>query len=120
MTRTPPGRTLMSAGPIAEREFVVADQEQFAAMSGDRNPMHMDALAARRTMAGFPVVHGIHALLWSLDRLFRYLRHREPIASIKVTFKKMIHVGDRVELYLTQQDSGKLVLSATVEDTQAI
>ena len=89
-------------------------------MSGDRNPMHMDALAARRTMAGFPVVHGIHALLWSLDRLFRYLRHREPIASIKVTFKKMIHVGDRVELYLTQKDSGNLVLSATVEDTQAI
>jgi len=53
----------------ATRTFTMADQVAFAAASGDANPMHMDELAARRTQAGAPVVHGVQALLWALDAL---------------------------------------------------
>ena len=42
-------------------------QASFAAVSGDSNPIHLDPLAARRSLAGGAVVHGIHALLWALD-----------------------------------------------------
>jgi len=104
----------MSINVIAERDFVIADQEHFAAISGDRNPMHMDALAARRTMAGFPVVHGIHTLLWSLDSLFRYLPHL-AVASIKVSFQKMIYVGDHVQAVLVQRNEQKLGVEVVVE-----
>ena len=31
--------------------------------------MHMDKVAARRTQAGAPVVHGVHLTLWTLDTL---------------------------------------------------
>lgn len=105
----------MSINVIAERDFVIADQEQFAAISGDRNPMHMDALVARRTMAGFPVVHGIHTLLWSLDNLFRYLPHLVSVASIKVRFQKMVYVGDHVQAVLVQRDEQKLRVEVVVE-----
>ena len=54
---------------VATRRFGMADQLSFAALSGDYNPMHVDALAARRTQAGAPVVHGMHAVLWALDAL---------------------------------------------------
>ncbi len=110
----------MSRSVIAERDFVSADQEQFAALSGDRNPMHMDAVATRRTMAGFLIVHGIHTLLWSLDSLFRNLPDLASVASINVRFDKMIYVGDRVQAVLTDRDERRLRLEVVVEGTTAI
>ena len=44
------------------RTFTPADVEAFAAASGDWNPAHVDPLAARRLIAGGPIVHGMHAL----------------------------------------------------------
>ena len=37
---------------LAERTFTPDYQNRFAALSGDFNPMHMDAVAARRTIFG--------------------------------------------------------------------
>jgi NAD(P)-dependent dehydrogenase (short-subunit alcohol dehydrogenase family) len=39
----------------------------FAEFSGDFNPLHVDPVAARRTMFGECVIHGVHALLVALD-----------------------------------------------------
>lgn len=50
-----------------ETTFTLADQQAFARLSGDTNPMHLDPVFARRTQASAPVVHGIHGLLWALD-----------------------------------------------------
>src|ERR1700724_4741424 len=91
------GASGMSLNVVAERDFVAVDQEHFAAVCGDRNPIHMDPVAARRTLVGFPVVHGVHALLWGLDSLFRYLPSLASVASIQVSFEKLIYVGDRVQ-----------------------
>ena len=43
---------------IASRAFTTMDQSLFARWSGDFNPLHMDPLAARRTQAGAPAIHG--------------------------------------------------------------
>jgi acyl dehydratase len=110
----------MSLHVIAERDFVSADQERFAAICGDRNPIHMDAVAARRTLVGFPVVHGIHVLLWSLECLFRYLPDRPPVASIQVSFEKVIYVGDHVQAVLAQHDIQRLRVEVLVEGIRAV
>jgi acyl dehydratase len=95
----------IGATVFAERTFDLDDQERFAAVSGDRNPMHMDPVAARRSIAGFPVVHGIHVLLWALDSLFRKRPDLPPVAAMKVVFEKMIYVGARVSAVLVQHES---------------
>lgn len=100
----------------AERVFTAADQEWFAAVSGDRNPMHMDAVAARRTMAGHPVVHGIHTLLWTLDSLFEHLPDLPQIASIKATFEKMAYVNDSIRAALIHHDDKRLHAELMFED----
>jgi acyl dehydratase len=110
----------ISFDTIVEREFVSADQERFASICGDRNPMHMDALAARRTLVGFPVVHGIHVLLWGLDSVFRYITDCGPVASIKVSFEKMIYVGDRVKAVLAHRESRRLRLEMVVEGIRVV
>lgn len=87
----------MAQTEIAERVFAAEDQAQFAAISGDYNPLHMDASAARRTIAGRPVVHGIHTVLWGIDNLYRKKPDLPLPQSIKVRFDKAIHLGDRVK-----------------------
>lgn len=52
---------------LGRRSFSLQDQRDFAAYSGDFNPMHVDPVYARRSIAGAPVVHGMHLLLWALE-----------------------------------------------------
>jgi NAD(P)-dependent dehydrogenase (short-subunit alcohol dehydrogenase family)/acyl dehydratase len=73
--------------------FSPEDQQSFAAWSGDRNPMHLDPVAARRTQAGAVVVHGMHALLWTLDVLASAQVLAQAPVRIVARFKKFLYVG---------------------------
>ena len=103
-----------------ERRFEREDQLKFARLSGDFNPMHMDAIAARRTQAGAPVVHGVHALLWLLDSLARDNPRLPRVGSMKVRFARMIYVGERVGFRVTQQDETTLLAQVLVEELPAL
>jgi MaoC like domain len=78
---------------LAEKCFALDDQHRFALLSGDSNPLHLDALAARRSLAGQPLVHGIHLLLWSLDALCRRRGPLATVAALRVRFEHMVPVG---------------------------
>ena len=76
---------------VSSKTFGWDEQEEFARLSFDYNPMHMDPLAARRTQAGRPVIHGINAALWALDQLAeiwslakRFGRMQDTIPQIDV------------------------------------
>ena len=71
---------------LVSRTFSLTDQEKFARLSGDANPMHLDPVAARRTQAGAPVVHGVHALLWALESLATAGKIPPSIVSIFANF----------------------------------
>ncbi|ADW67222.1 MaoC domain protein dehydratase [Granulicella tundricola MP5ACTX9] len=83
-------------------ERIVGDegQERFAAATGDRNPIHMDAVQARRTQAGLPVVHGMHTLLWALETLTTEDHIVRCPTRIKVKFLKWVYLGDMAEIIL--------------------
>jgi hypothetical protein len=91
----------MTETQVAARSVSEATQQRFADLSGDRNPMHMDAVAARRTQAGAPVVHGVHTLLWALDCLAERGLLGPSLARVRVRFLKWVYVGDRAEVHLT-------------------
>jgi len=83
----------------------MADQLAFAALSGDYNPMHVDALAARRTQAGAPVVHGMHALLWALDALAAAELIGPQLCEIRAQFRKFTYLDAACDLDLTRGDA---------------
>ncbi|MGD0649022.1 MAG: SDR family NAD(P)-dependent oxidoreductase [Acidobacteriaceae bacterium] len=86
--------------PYASRHFSQPLQEQFARVTHDYNPMHMDAMAARRTQAGAPVVHGMHSLLWALDCLAAKEKGIRRVSELKASFYKWIYVDTTAELVL--------------------
>jgi hypothetical protein len=100
---------------LAERAFSADDQLQFAAASGDYNPMHMDALQARRTQAGAPVVHGINLLLWALD-LFAAAQSELPrLKDFRVHFSKFVYLNEPVKVEMTRHGRDRARLSITVD-----
>jgi hypothetical protein len=100
---------------LAQREFQYADQLRFASVSGDRNPMHVDALLARRTQAGAPVVHGIHLLLWTLDSLAAAQPDLAPLHGLRVQFSKFVYLNEQVDAILAQQGPAGARLNISVD-----
>ena len=99
--------------PLAARTFSLGDQWSFAALSGDRNPMHVDPVAARRTPAGAPAVHGLHGLLWSLECLAR--DGLPPIAAIDADFSSFLHPGEEAVLRAGPRVADRIRATLSVE-----
>ncbi len=90
---------------LAERTFTAADQSRFAVVSGDFNPMHMDEVAARRTIFGAPVVHGVHLLCWALES---WLGDSGPggraLERLAANFRRGVLVGETVRVYVLNEE----------------
>lgn len=96
------------------RTFISEDQNRFAQFSGDYNPLHVDAVAARRSLFGSPVVHGVHALLWALDRALARIPGPAAVRSLNVSFFKPIRVGERVSCSVTQINGDSLAMELLI------
>ena len=79
---------------ISKKRFLLNDQFAFASFSGDKNPIHLDKIAARRTLHGQCIVHGMHTLLWALDSLAR--EKQITSTKIRVRFLKPIFLGEKI------------------------
>ena len=74
---------------------------RYAAVSGDRNPIHMHALTAKPL--GFPraIAHG----MWTKARCLAALESRLPDAfAVEVRFRKPILLPSRIEFASSQQE----------------
>lgn len=79
---------------VSSRSFSRCDQITFAKFSGDFNPIHVDPIAARRTISGQCVVHGIHGLMWALDSFVS--KFNLAPSAIIVKFVKPIFLDEEV------------------------
>jgi NAD(P)-dependent dehydrogenase (short-subunit alcohol dehydrogenase family) len=68
------------------------DVEAFAAASGDRNPLHLSADAARRSAFGRPVAHGALVVVTALGRLSRERLAR--LVGLRIAFHRPVFPGD--------------------------
>jgi acyl dehydratase len=106
----------MTEATLGRRSFTHGDQQTFARLSSDFNPLHLDAAFARRTQMGSPVVHGIHTLLWTLETLQQSARF--DIARIKVRFHQPLFPHETGEIRMSgrtaQAVSLKVVAAGTV------
>jgi NAD(P)-dependent dehydrogenase (short-subunit alcohol dehydrogenase family) len=100
--------------PVASKQFSWDDQHSFAGLSGDLNPMHMDPVAARRTSAASPVVHGIHTLVWAIDQLATHCLERK-IVRIKANWSHFVHIGEVPELVVEAANESRLKAQIRVE-----
>ncbi|HPH65105.1 MAG TPA: SDR family NAD(P)-dependent oxidoreductase [Kofleriaceae bacterium] len=84
---------------VSARTFSLQDQLEFAQISGDWNPLHVDSVVARRTIFGAPIVHGVHQVLWALEQ---YCKGAGPLprrlTELRVNFAKPLYLDELVTL----------------------
>ncbi len=84
--------------------FDLEDQRRFASLSGDYNPLHLDPVYSRRLLFGCPVVHGVHLVLYALERLLE--RRSSPLAlmHLKAVFNHPLPVGKPFRMQIITAD----------------
>jgi acyl dehydratase len=105
----------MTHTPIERLVFPARLQVDFAELSGDWNPMHVDNIAARRTAAGKPVVHGMHTVLRALESLATSSPGLPVPSTLKVRFLKPVHVDDSVDILHVSCNDKEFQLQALVD-----
>jgi acyl dehydratase len=104
----------------ASRTFTTDDQERFAALSGDFNPIHLDELTARRTLAGAPIVHGVHLLLWGLEILASDSNLPLPVGALNYRFRNRMYLGDRVDTTIEHRSGQPVRLKAVARTREVL
>ena len=108
--------------------YTISQQQSqaFAELSGDYNPLHVDAVYARRLQFGRPVIHGIHHLLsaWNAvdtSSLFPDNASNIWLSKLTASFPNPVRWGQmieyRAELFPEQHAA---VISAFCEDQKIL
>ncbi len=100
-----------------------SDIEEFAALVGDRNPVHVDPDFAKKTRFGRPIAHG----MWGLSLISAILGTKLPgpgtiYLSQTVKFKAPVFPGDtltaKVKVLEVRQDKPIVRLETTCENQE--
>lgn len=73
----------------------------FATFTGDKNPIHVSKIIARRLVFGRRIVHGIHVLLLALESYYQF--YNQNIACIKFKFIKPIFINVELKFILLEK-----------------
>jgi enoyl-CoA hydratase len=87
--------------------------QEFAALTGDHNPIHLDAAYAAKTVFKQPIVHGMLTASFISRGLTQLGGEGTLYLSQKVAFKLPVKVGDtvRVQLEVTHVRSDKPIVT---------
>ena len=98
----------------ASRTFTTSDVEEFAELSGDSNPIHLDAEYAAETMFGRRIVHG--ALVNSLiSTALEKIEGKVVYLNQESEFQNPVYHGERVTAVAGVKDrSGNIYTLDTV------
>ena len=97
---------------IGDKTFSVQDQEFFANMSLDVNPMHMDPVSARRVLTGQQVVHGINILIHAIE--FWLSHYKLTPTHINCSFNNPINVNELVIFTEVKNSEGEHTIAVSV------
>jgi MaoC dehydratase-like protein/short subunit dehydrogenase len=112
-------------------EITAQQNDDFAALSGDYNPLHIDAIYARRLQFGRTVIHGIHHLLRVCDVIALQLDDslNFNISLLDAYFPNPASLGQPIEYTCIISDDfrsfsinsrfeNKTILSATIKTSK--
>ncbi len=82
--------------PTLARVVTRQDVRDYADVSGDRNPLHLDDEVARR--AGFPgiIAHGMFTLGHLSSCLVQWVGDPAAVARLKAVFRSPVAMGDTI------------------------
>jgi hypothetical protein len=87
------------------KQFDLEDQRRFAALSGDWNPLHLDPEYSRRLLFGGPVVHGVHLVLYALERFLENFPSPRALKRLKAVFSHPLQLNKLFQMRVIAADN---------------
>jgi 3-hydroxybutyryl-CoA dehydratase len=97
-----------TALPTIVKKVIQAQLNEYAVVSGDRNPLHLDSEFASSTQFGGIIAHGMLTLAFvSQMMLTAFGKDWLETGGLKVRFKGAAYVGDELETWgeVTKRDA---------------
>jgi hypothetical protein len=91
------------------KTFDLDDQNWFAQISGDYNPIHINEIEARKLHSGGILVHGIHTVTWALDCFFKK-KPQNKLSSLKTKFFKPIYLNQKLFIVFENVNNKKDII----------
>ena len=91
------------------KKFSLADQQDFAFISKDFNPIHVDSLKARRLMYGRIVVHGVNIFLWALSEWAKAIKFSVEVLDLNVKFLKPVFLDEEASFQIKQESTSQII-----------
>jgi 3-hydroxybutyryl-CoA dehydratase len=92
------------------------DVEQYAVVSGDYNPIHLDLEAAKQQGFSNKIVHGMLTAAKVLSVILNeILTPQELLGQHEFTFISPVYVGDRITLTIKQMEHKIIVVGKCEE-----
>lgn len=96
--------------------FSQEDVKHFAQLSGDHNPLHLDADYAAKTMFGKPIIHGVlGASIFSKILGMHFPGEGTVYLKQEMNFKRPMYVGVQYQAILTVKEINKDKHLAVIE-----
>ena len=106
---------------LLRRHFTPKLQKAFAQLSGDYNPLHVDPVAARRTLVGAQAVHGIHQVMVAMEGLLSWQKKAGEQSPASLTgftaqFQKPVEVGETVSFHAGKTSPDAARITGKIEE----
>jgi acyl dehydratase len=93
-----------------EHSATEQDITEFAELTGDTNPIHIDTEAAQESIFGDKVVHGVYSLSWVSAELANFYDGTVILTELTdITFYNPIYADETVTVTLTENSPTKSV-----------
>ena len=106
---------------IDSTKFSYSDQRWFGEISGDVNPIHINPAGGTNVFFGQPVVHGLHLVLWSLDKFGCYCadwHHKDVIGGLQAQFFKPVYLDEKIKLTFINSTQDTITFDITKNNEQ--
>jgi acyl dehydratase len=111
-----------STNILATRIFCTEGTRRFSEVSGDYNPLHLDATKARRLLFGSCVAHGIHLILWALEcwAAAEIPNERWRLTFIDADFDRPVRIGSEATCRVKSSENRHIALTIAVDGQVAV
>lgn len=99
------------------RSFTEQDSLDFARLSGDYNPIHLDPVAARRMMFGGTILHGMQLALAMVDQCISELNPPLRMTHISADLRRPVRIGESIDFVVRERSGCRVRLEAVCEQT---
>ncbi len=103
-----------------QNSFDMKSQLEFARLSGDFNPIHINQIYSRRSLFGQTLVHGLHLVLWGIDQFCAKKRQAFYLKKIRVHFLFPVGLGADLTLDISEERPGEALLTISSGGSKSV